>query len=342
MSDMEKAQILHQLEQSFKVDKSIMDQLFAQIEDQNISENFERISRGLKVEDNYKLIFSAMPWVKNINGLKQDQEKEHKENYQVPDYSLLIENSQKKIFPLLVDVKSVKGDKQSCEIMGKQVKVLQNYSADNHIPLLIAIYWEKYGYWTHNSLKNFTNKKKYKISIGEAISNDLSHILGDSTYFLHKPFYRKTLYEKNGKLEVASHETYGEIKRTFLSKDNSIYQEYSIIESAIIDSMIKMKQISIEKDGVNYTQVEVADQLPMMIKLSNWIIRLLKITNSDYSYRINGILITDYSRRFIIELMKSLGISVTYLIPKDKNKHTDYFFNTAYKDTWVINRYNSQ
>jgi len=106
---------------------------------------------------------------KNINGLDQEQEKQHEENYQVPDCSLLIENNNKENFPILVDVKSVNGDKQSCEIMGKRVKSLQNYARDNKQPLIIAIYWERFGYWTHNCLKNFENKKNHKIHIFEAM-----------------------------------------------------------------------------------------------------------------------------------------------------------------------------
>ena len=106
---------------------------------------------------------------KNINSLDQEQEKQHKENYQVHDCSLLIENNNKENFPILVDVKSVNGDKQSCEIMGKRVKSLQNYARVNKQPLIITIYWEKFGYWTHNCLKNFENKKNHKIHIFEAM-----------------------------------------------------------------------------------------------------------------------------------------------------------------------------
>ncbi|MHB1694129.1 MAG: hypothetical protein ACYCUW_09680, partial [bacterium] len=217
--DMEKAQILHQLKENFIVNPVTFKELFSQINDTEIANNYKRITRGLKVEDNYELIYSAMPWVRNINGLKQNQEKRHKEEYQVPDYSILIEDSQKNAYPVLVDVKLVKGDKQSCEIMQKQVITLQKYADDNKSPLLIAIYWEKFGLWTHNCIKNFSVNKKYKISIGEAFKNDLSHILGYATYIIGASFYRKSIFKATNDESVARHEIYGKIKKVFLSKD---------------------------------------------------------------------------------------------------------------------------
>jgi hypothetical protein len=78
MSEMEKAQILHDLKQNFNVQEEIFSQLLEQIKDPKLKDNFSRITQGLKVEDNYKMIFSALPWVKNINGLHQNQEKKHK------------------------------------------------------------------------------------------------------------------------------------------------------------------------------------------------------------------------------------------------------------------------
>ena len=166
---------------------------------------------------------------KNINGLDQEQEKQHKENYQVPDCSLLIENNNKENFPILVDVKSVNGDKQSCEIMGKRVKSLQNYARDNKQPLIIAIYWEKFGYWTHNCLKNFENKKNHKIHIFEAM--------------IYHKFYRRTKFEKTVNDNVARHEIYGEIKDTEISGDGKTYKNYSTFESAIVDSMFSMVEV---------------------------------------------------------------------------------------------------
>ena len=84
--------------------------------------------------------------------------------------------------------------------MAKQVDNLQNYAVANKMPFLIAIFWAKFDYWTHVSIKNFEHKKHtFKISFENAFANDLSHIFGDLTYFLNKKIYRKTLFELNEK-----------------------------------------------------------------------------------------------------------------------------------------------
>lgn len=72
---MEKAQVLHSLKQNFDVSEEMFQQLLSQIEDDKYKDNFERITKGLTVEDNYKMVFGSLPWVKNINGLDQNQEK---------------------------------------------------------------------------------------------------------------------------------------------------------------------------------------------------------------------------------------------------------------------------
>jgi hypothetical protein len=138
------------------------------------------------------------------------------------------------------------------------------------------------------------------------------------SYILYKPFYRKTIFEKNGKTNVARHEYHGKIKQMFLSKDGKNFKEFSKIESAIIDSIIKMKQIDVKSNGDIFEQIEITDELPMMLKLSNWMLRSLKISDMDLSYKINDVLIMDYSRRFIIETAKYLEIPTTYQIPAER------------------------
>ena len=341
MNDMEKIQRIINLKEAFIINDDILNQLLEQINDRKLVNNYERIARGLKVEDNYRLIYTAMPWVKNFNPLKQEQAQDEKENYQVPDYLITIEDSQKNTYPVLVDVKSVK-EKQSCEIMSKQIRNLQNYANANNLPLLIAIYWEKFGYWTHVSIKNFKHlTKKYKIDIGDAICNDISHILGDVTFFIDKKFYRKSYFEKTENKNVARHEKYGEIKKVEISLDNKNYKEFSIIESAIIDAMLDMNPINCTLNDNFTIQIEELKQIPHFIKLSNWILRVLKITGLNCEYRIDGILVTDIARKFIIEFMKYLQIKKSYSIPKDKNDVTELFFNKSYKNTDVLRSYYS-
>ena len=103
--------------------------------------------------------------------------------------------------------------------------------------------------------------------------------------------------------------------------------------------MLDMNPIEQNQNGNNTVQLEELKQIPHFIKLSNWILRLLKITGVDCDYTVNGILVTDITRRFIIEFMKYLNIKTSYLIPKDKNEETEMFFMKAYNDTKVLKDY---
>jgi len=47
----------------------------------------------------------------------------------------------------------------------------------------------------------------------------------------------------------------------------------------------------------------------MMIKLTNWIIRVLKVTNAEPDTRINDKPLVQVIRIFIVELMKNLGFN---------------------------------
>lgn len=340
MNEMEKAQVIYKLKKGFVVSDEILSMLLNQIVDPEIANNFNRICRGLAVEDYYQLIFSALPWIKNINGLDQEQEKQHKEEYQVPDYSILIENNDSLNFPILVDVKSVKGDKQSCKIMGKQAKSLQNYASDNKIPLLIAIYWEKLGYWTHNCLENFGKKKNYKIHVFEAIKNDLSHILSDYSYIIDQKFYRRTKFKKIIQDDVAYHENYGEIINVEISKDGITYKKYTLLESAIIDSIFTMKEVNKNTYGEETVLIDETRDYPMIVKLTNWIIRVLEVTNAKPDERINDKPLAQWIRILIVELMKDLGYMNTYQIPASKNPCTEFLFQSAYDKSSVMDYYN--
>ena len=72
--------------------------------------------------------------------------------------------------------------------------------------------------------------------------------------------------------------------------------------------MLDMKPITVNKKDIITIQIEELKEIPHFIKLSNWVLRVLKITGIDCEYRLNGILITDITRRFIIEFMKFLKI----------------------------------
>lgn len=338
MNEMEKAHILHKLKQGFDVSDEIFDTLLMQIKNAEYRDNFLRITKGLTIEDNYKLIIEALPWIKNVNGLDQNQTKEHKENYQVPDYSLLVENSDKKNFPILVDVKSVK-DKKICSLMPKQINTLKNYSRDHKQELLIAIYWEKFGIWTHNVLKNFSGKKKNKITFEDALKNDLSHILSDYIFFIDKVFYRKTKFIKDGESKFYNHLEYGKFDEVYIGTDLNNLKKYEIMESSILDSMFIMKEIELIEEGNIVYQTEIFEG-NSIVKLTTWLINFINLWKLKYHTKAyDDMSALKIARIFIVNLMHELGIQNIYLIPKDKNDSTLKIFELAYKDTYVMNNY---
>lgn len=339
---MEKAQVLHSLTKNFNVSEQILKELLSQIEDENYKNNFARITKGLSVEDNYKMIFGVLPWVKNINGLDQNQEKKHKVDFQCPDYSLLIENSQKENFPLLVDVKSVKGEKRSIKLIPKQMHSLKNYARNYNAPLLVAIYWEKIGYWTHNCLSAFEGKKKNSLSIESAIMNDLSHILSDYTFIIDSVFYRKTYFSDSLTESGAKHNKYGYFKDVLIGKSLSNLENYSIIESSIIDSTFIMEEIEFVDNGKERYLIESLkiSTYPVYLKTSQVITNSLRTWQVDHDFRIDEVAFTDYARIHLVELMKDLNYKLHYLIPRVKTKETDRLFEKAYFNTVVMNTYN--
>lgn len=341
MNDMEKAQILYNLRENFQVDEEVFSKLFHQIENEDIKKNFTRIIKGLKTEDNYKLVFSSLPWIKNINAIHQEQEKKHKENYQTPDYMLLVENSKKENFPIFIDVKTVKESKQSCELMVKQIHTLKNYAKDNNAHFLVAIFWEKFGYWTHNALSSFGGKKKNKLSFEEAVKNDLSHILSDYVYLIDKPIYRKTVFNPQVKDSGCRHETHGEIANIYIGNSLDKLKECTIIESSIIDSAFDMVQVELIKDENEIIQIDKLKHQSMIIKTSKWVVNFVNIWHADLSERLesNQTLMTEIGRIHIVELMKDLQFKPIYLIPAIKNKEIESFFRKAYSESYVWDNY---
>ncbi|MEF9676519.1 hypothetical protein ABRQ00_04345 [Pectobacterium aroidearum] len=340
MSDMEKAQILHALKSNFNVDKAIVDELLGQIKDESIRLNFPRIQRGLTAEENYRAIFSAMPWIKNINGLHQEQEGHHKKDYQVPDYSLLVEDSGKINFPLLVDVKVVSGNKESCELMIKQLHSLRAYARDHNSQLLIAIYWERLGYWTHNCVRNFGGKKKNKINWAEAIANDVSHVLSDYSFVVEKDFYRRAFFSKNKAEGMVSHKKYGYFSEIFIGTDPKSLKPYDLVFSSAIDSIFRGEELEVKEVPGGVEMLERFSGM-RIVKVSNWLVNFLNLWGFDPATKFDERRVTTLGRIAMVELSHELDFKVTYLIPRDKNEDTEKLFKQAYDGTGVMRDYYS-
>ncbi len=224
--------------------------------------------------------------------------------------------------------------------MHKQAINLKNYSRDHNAGLLIAIYWAKWGYWTHNCLKNFEGMKAKKITFEDALKNDLSHILSDYTFFIDKPFYRKTFFSPNA--SGARHEKYGKFDKVYIGRSLNDFDEFSLLDSAIVDTAFEMNEVEVNKHKDNsITLIEKSTGEVMLLKLSHWMIKALATCNVEPSYKIDGVLFAEYLRKFIVEFTKYLNFRVSYLIPAEKNIDTNFFFNLAYKDTDVMVSYNN-
>lgn len=336
MSDINKIKTIHELKEKFEVNDTTIREFIDQIENSNFKENIERFFRGYKVEDNFHLLFSSIPWVKLIHELGQNQlPSASKEKYQVADFMIYYETSKKEIKPLLLEIKSVKGDSQSLELMTKQLNACVDYSKVANIPFLYAIYWEKYQTWTLNAVENFEVKtKQHKIKIFDAVKNDISVILGDITFYITQPIYRKTVCDNSIVDESKTrHVKYGAILSTYISMDNTSYAEIQSIESAIVDSSIKMKIIDTKVEGSKTIITEVSDS-NYFLKLSTLILRHLALFSVDLNEKY-----ADTSRRVIIEFFKKLGVTQGYSIPNSKTPTSDILYNQAFAGTGVLQNY---
>lgn len=337
-NDLEKANVLHQLIANFDVSTEMLDSLKAQITQPKVSENLDRIFDGLSIEDSYHNVVASLPWVKNVHSLHQKQERKHKEKYQVPDYNLLIENNQDEDFPVLVDVKTAKGQKETCKLQPAVLPNLRNYAKTHKMPLLIAVFWEKYQYWTHNTLEHFGIKNK--ISFADAFANDLSHILSDYIFIFNHEFYRKTYFSDTPNAEAIHHKDYGPVVSAYMGLELSSLEEISLIDNAVIDAVFTLKEKEVSKDAKGKYQIEKFELGPktlgIVVKTTLWIRRVQQLTKMPSEYRYVSedgsfeVLGAEIIRKHIVELAKRLKGTVQYPEPKDKNPSTDELFHLAY------------
>ncbi len=338
MEDINKIKVLHELKTRFNIDDTTLNKLIEQIDSPDLKGNIDRFFRGYKAEDNFNILFSAIPWVKLIHGLGQNQlPTSSKELYQVPDFNIFFETSKGEIKPILLEVKSVKPNSQCLEVMTKQLTACFDYSKVLGIPFLYAIYWSKYQMWTFNAIENFEIKtKKHKIKIFDAIQNDLSVILGDITFVIIKPFYRKTICDKSiTDTSKSKHEKFGVIISDSVSTDKKNYFPIQSIESAIIDSSIKMKIIDAKKEGDKTTIIEESDS-NYFLKLSTLILRHLAILEKELNEQYS-----DMSRRIIIEFFEKINVTHSFSIPNTKTPTSDILYKQAFEESWLIKNYSA-
>lgn len=343
MSDIKKIKILHDLKNNFNVSDDVIQDLINQIADSKYKDNINRFFRGYSIEDNFKYLFAALPWIKEVNGLDQEQlPLKSKNKYQVADFSVLYETSKYIDKPILFEVKSVSGKKETLELMVKQVHAIGNYATSTSNNFLFAIYWEKFQMWTVNTIQNFKeSNKKYKINFFSAIKNDLSIIIGDMTFLIDNHLIRKTIIDPTLRDSsiYSQHEKYGTILENYVSTNMINWHKLTVIEAAIIDSFIEMVQFKVEQKDDKLVLFEKSKYAFYMPKLSSLILKHLAIFNIDLKSSTNGMSNPVVSRIFIIEFMKKLSIKTSYIIPAERTDTSDRLYEEAFGGTWILNNY---
>ncbi len=337
MGDIQKINVIHDVKKTFKLDKEFIDKLISQLD---VANNINRFFSGLDIEKNFKLLFSGLPYIKEINGLDQEQLKS-KEQYQVPDYIVLFENYKLEVNSVLIEVKSVTGDKQSLELMRKQVIALMNYARDSQKHLLFAIFWKKWNCWTINSVKNFIKKtKKYKITFLDALKNDISSIFGDLSYIIKYNIYRKTIFDPNTKRPTCDHNKYGKSGDFFISLDKKNWSRIDLFENAFIDSSIEMCEIEKEIDFKK--RVVIIEQNKgnfLGDKKSSLILQHISSIRIGLEYEVENIKISMISNYYIDNFIKKMKIMKTVPIPHKKNDDTNFLYKFAFCDSSIWNTY---
>lgn len=336
MNEVQKARILYDVRGAFSLNETQINNMISKIESEDISNNIQRFFDGYAIEDNFKYLVSGLEWVKLLNPLGQEQFPEESKCYfQVPDYMLFYENCKKQLNPLVVEVKSVKGDKRTLNVKKSQYEISKKYCDILDVELLYAIYWDKYKMWTLNCINNFIEKSsEYKISMEDALKNDLAVIIGDYSVLVNKTIYRKSEFCKYKCVKYRNeHEEYGYCIKDEISTDMQEYYNMMDIESLIIDSFIDFVEYNVEKYENKTVVYEISKQ-SYVVKVSNLILRCLAKINMELDSK-NSI----YLRQYIVNLMTHLQLSISYAIPTDTNKITDKLFEEAFEGSWVIDRY---
>lgn len=335
MSDIEKIRVLHDLKNTFQIDDPDIEALAGQIENSRFRDDLARFFHGFLVEDRFSKMFSSMPWVKLIHDLGQQQfPSSSKETFQVPDFSVFYETSKKINKPVLLEVKSVGSPKQTLELMKKQVEGLREYSKVAGIRLLIGIFWEKLGIWTVNTPDQFQEKNKhFRLSMSEAIKNDLSVFLGDLT-FIFPPFLRKSHFQKN--LDDPTkfiHKDFGCCTKDEISFNGKDFFELHLWHSMLIDSSFTLKEVRHECHD-DQTILTENSQGIYFYKLSKLIINLIAMADPEIQKDV-----FDLAPAAVWDFCSGHDLKKSYMIPNKKTGESDFIFKEAFEGTWVLNDY---
>jgi hypothetical protein len=278
MSDYKKINLIHNLPSTFKIDKRTLNKFKSQIEDSKKLANLDRFLKGYETEDMFFNIYSALPWIKLIHALSQEQTPQiSKKEFQVPDFLVMFENSKKASIPLLVEVKGVRKECTTLSLQKIQFENLLAYAKTINTPLVFAVHWKYMQGWTIISSDVFKkNSSGYKITMERAILNDLSVIFADFTFIIPAKLQRMKEYNKKIKSGHIKHKEYGVLTGEWITWDTKNIFDIDTNESALIRSFISMNRLKVAKEK-SITRTLDISSTQFLPKFTYLILRLLKL-----------------------------------------------------------------
>lgn len=337
MNDYKKIKVIHSLQSTFTTDSETLNKLISQIEDPSKIDNLERFLSGSRVEDNFYYVFSALPWIKLIHPLSQEQVPNiSKKEFQVPDFLVMFENHQMESIPLLIEVKGVKKERSYLSLQKIQIENLLNYAKVLNLPLLFAIYWRKIQRWTITSTDIFEKKTtNYKVTLEAAILNDLSVIFADFTFIFPSGMQRMREFDIDSNNEKhPKHKDFGVMTGEWITWDTKTVFEVDTNESNLIRSFVSMKNLKVERDKSITRTLDISNT-QYLPKFSYLILRLLNLLNEklDEEY-------CSYAAQIIYNLFeKKTEIKKLYLLPNKKTPMHDLIMSKAFKDSDMLDTY---
>lgn len=335
MTDINKIQLIHDIQETFKYTEEAVSILIQQIEDADKKANISRFFRGYKIEDNFQYLMTALPWVRLVHKLDQTQlPPTSKEEFQVPDYQIYYEDFRTTCHPSLVEVKSVTGQKRVLKLQKQQVSLCSAYADIANHSLLYAIFWENWNIWTINSPDQFEEKSSnLKIDIETAIKNDLSVIYGNVTYHI-PPLKRISVFDSSiTNPQTFEHKEYGTSISDSLSVDGISYVDLNLIDSTVLDSFINMDTISIKREGTRtiLTEESTETYMPRILSIVMAHISLLGESLEKKNSR--------HSFFFVHEFLEKMKFRFFFSIPNKNTNMSHELYKIAFKDTTLLNDY---
>ena len=331
-----KLRVLHELQNQFDV-RAVKSTLESQLSNED-QRRINRFIAGFKIEGWFQWIFSALPWAMLIHGLDQHQLPfTSKEQYQVPDFLVIVETTALTREPLLVEVKRVADPKATLRIQDSQFALCENYAATLGIPLVFAIYWEKVMGWTLNTPDSFERRASTrKLPMTSAFELDCSLILGDVSYLVTQSLTRVSRFDENDVSESSvRHQEYGRlVSDVAVQGGNRI--EMTTLESAAIDSMLRMKKRSVKRSDNGDTEIVESPDGNYLLKLSSWITHhqtIFNTTPTEEHFNVSAHVITD--------LMTKLDCPLLHMFPLGRSgglKQLERSFMTSANANMVTKR----